>query len=707
MDLKEEDIKSSPVQEKSEANCDSVSDSGCPDSTKCDTKMEEGNEAVTPKNEDIERVTESPMEVDDNPAPIISESDEEIKAIAEEKVKELVEIIASQKVDDSTGTHNTKEKDEEKVSPDVKPVAKPETEASKDSDQKLQKEIDALVKKIQDQAIALLEDWKRLKESFKIPKRELVKMRAEHEREVDRAAARFQEQPHHHRDMAPSSSRAGFLHPEHHHPPKHHHSSHHLQHQQQPHHHHHHHHQQHVQAHHHKPFQSSYERNRPARPESPTNTKRERRISRFDDQTGFLQKTDLSREHRRQLFSLKAETEEKEKRKRLLQQQQHENKCYYLRLDPALTPMFAQYPEFYFDDMAGQWIPMPEPYPEIEVNWGYAGMAHLPLEAFQIIDPPLPDPAYVYPPGVVPVSYLFGPPPDEQQQNHQEPELLPPLPPDQADSADSTSRPPPPEYVPFLSSEPNSNNSIPFLGGEARAGPYNMQPDYDLASQEQHPDPVQNPSALDNGGFFPGMDMAAGANGSSSSIGGRQGNSSRLTERPNVVIKLPPRWKTCKDAEGRLYFYNTKTKEAQWDPPPDSVQDDDHDPTKELLDEDDVTMVEIENNDETNGEGGNDEDGDTDDEDDDEEEVDKRNAEEIDLMSSDSDLSAHEKELLLAKKKTKEERQHERRQKRERDREKREYERKRRRERHGRHRKEGLVIEHFIPVRNLSKIVLI
>ena len=66
-------------------------------------------------------------------------------------------------------------------------------------------------------------------------------------------------------------------------------------------------------------------------------------------------------------------------------------------------------------------------------------------------------------------------------------------------------------------------------------------------------------------------------------------------------------------------------------------------------------------------------------------------------------------ELLLSKsalapsstrkrKLSKVERQHERRQKRERDREKREYERKRRRERHGKHRKDGLVTEHFIPV---------
>jgi hypothetical protein len=65
-----------------------------------------------------------------------------------------------------------------------------------------------------------------------------------------------------------------------------------------------------------------------------------------------------------------------------------------------------------------------------------------------------------------------------------------------------------------------------------------------------------------------------------------------------------------------------------------------------------------------------------------------------------SDLSAHEKELLLksSRKKSKEERQNERRFKRERDREKREYERKRRRERHGKHRRDGLVQEYLIPV---------
>ena len=54
--------------------------------------------------------------------------------------------------------------------------------------------------------------------------------------------------------------------------------------------------------------------------------------------------------------------------------------------------------------------------------------------------------------------------------------------------------------------------------------------------------------------------------------------------------------------------------------------------------------------------------------------------------------------LKSSRKKSKEERQNERRYKRERDREKREYEKKRRRERHGKHRRDGLVQEHLIPV---------
>ena len=34
-----------------------------------------------------------------------------------------------------------------------------------------------------------------------------------------------------------------------------------------------------------------------------------------------------------------------------------------------------------------------------------------------------------------------------------------------------------------------------------------------------------------------------------------------------VRIKLPPNWRTARDREGRLYYYNRRTKEVSWEPP--------------------------------------------------------------------------------------------------------------------------------------------
>ena len=53
---------------------------------------------------------------------------------------------------------------------------------------------------------------------------------------------------------------------------------------------------------------------------------------------GLLHKTDgtLSREHRRQLFMLKAKTEEDERKTRALLLEQHFNKVMVCRLIPAL-----------------------------------------------------------------------------------------------------------------------------------------------------------------------------------------------------------------------------------------------------------------------------------------------------------------------------------------------------------------------------------
>lgn len=34
-----------------------------------------------------------------------------------------------------------------------------------------------------------------------------------------------------------------------------------------------------------------------------------------------------------------------------------------------------------------------------------------------------------------------------------------------------------------------------------------------------------------------------------------------------VPVKLPPKWKSAKDAEGRTYYYHVKTRISQWEPP--------------------------------------------------------------------------------------------------------------------------------------------
>ena len=174
----------------------------------------------------------------------------------------------------------------------------------------------------------------------------------------------------------------------------------------------------------------------------------------------------------------------------------------------------------------------------------------------------------------------------------------------------------------------------------------------------------------------------------------------------DIRIRLPPNWRSTRDSTGRLYYFNRKTREVSWDPP---TSDSDSDSlvviNERVIDvETASTASETEDNiDEEDGEDTDDEDEDDSDKEDDIEMKNHPGGPSSNPLESNeivSDLSEEEKELLLRnyRKKSKEERQHERRQKREQNREKREYERKRRRERHGKHRSDGLVQEHIIPV---------
>ena len=66
------------------------------------------------------------------------------------------------------------------------------------------------------------------------------------------------------------------------------------------------------------------------------------RFSGFDDDTGLIKRPDLARDVIRHLFKKKCEREQAERLARAQWQAIHENKCYYLKMDPAVTPMFPE-----------------------------------------------------------------------------------------------------------------------------------------------------------------------------------------------------------------------------------------------------------------------------------------------------------------------------------------------------------------------------
>ena len=62
----------------------------------------------------------------------------------------------------------------------------------------------------------------------------------------------------------------------------------------------------------------------------------------------------------------------------------------YFRLDPHNTPLFPQYPEYYFDVNTVQWTPMPEPHPRyarlprVDIQWQSLNLVIFLLEPEQL-----------------------------------------------------------------------------------------------------------------------------------------------------------------------------------------------------------------------------------------------------------------------------------------------------------------------------------
>ena len=115
--------------------------------------------------------------------PKIKREESEIIPAVDSQAKSIVEIVSSQIVENQDLGF---EKMDESSPADVAPIAKSEQPTpEKETDS----ELDTKMITVRARAIALLAQWMNLQEMFKIPKKELLALRAEHEREVDRAAA--------------------------------------------------------------------------------------------------------------------------------------------------------------------------------------------------------------------------------------------------------------------------------------------------------------------------------------------------------------------------------------------------------------------------------------------------------------------------------------------------------------------------------------
>ena len=128
---------------------------------------------------------------------------------------------------------------------------------------------------------------------------------------------------------------------------------------------------------------------------------RERKNLRLDDKQGRLHLHGLSRDQRRNLFAekIKEEARQKELRNAILSRHHYYCRTLGLRLDS--TPLFDNYPEYYY--AGDKWVQMPKG-PEVpaDANFIAPTMAWLPDEAYKASDPKPVCARDIYPPGICP-----------------------------------------------------------------------------------------------------------------------------------------------------------------------------------------------------------------------------------------------------------------------------------------------------------------
>lgn len=384
------------------------------------------------------------------------------------------------------------------------------------------------VQELKSLAIKLLDNWKNLKEFFRIPKKERIELMKEHEREVDRGYREYLDREQsvdrdwdrerdRDRDRRDRYNRKD----------------------------------------------SYYDRRRRS-PERDRDRDRDRdkdrhrRGNRNDRDSREERSSDspkMSKEQRRQLFALKVQQEEEEAKQRKMQEEMwamHVDRCRVLGHDPYLTPIFDPTYQYYWDPVAANWqpyngsdpnIPVPASYGQHKKEGGdgspmVVGVGGIPgLDSGPLVvvpgksHPAQPLVGHLAPDGDPATPGQGGPDDPLNPANIPLPGEISILP------QTSPSQPMPGQAVPIEGTPPQGAKVLAIpLPGEVPSSTASLPVSID-------PKNIALPR-----------------------IAGEEGPPPPPPPGP-ITIQLPPRWKMARDSEGHVYFYHVKTRTSQWEPP--------------------------------------------------------------------------------------------------------------------------------------------